>query len=102
MKKFYALVASAIMLMPTMATAQSMTQDNEILTGWNYRLEKDVNFVSGIINEGMSGEIAVTPNDKLEFGAEDTSVKLNGYAPNRLTNNGLEFMGWCRGYICQT
>lgn len=76
MKKFYALVASAIMLMPTMATAQSMTQDNEILAGWNYRLEKDVNFVSGIINEGMSGEISVNPNDKLEFGAEDTSVNL--------------------------
>ena len=31
MKKFYALVASALMLMPTMATAQSMTQDNGIL-----------------------------------------------------------------------
>lgn len=101
MKRFYALVASAIMLMPTMATAQSMTQDNEILAGWNYRLEKDVNFVSGIINEGMSGEISVNPNDKLEFGAEDTSVKLNGYAPNRLTNNGLEFMGVCQatGYV---
>lgn len=95
MKKLYALMASALMMMPSLASAQSMTQENEILSGWNYRLEKDVDFVGGVVNADMSNEVTITPNDQLQFGTAE-SVKLNGYAPNKLTNTGLEFMSVCQ------
>ena len=45
MKKIYALIASALMMLPFSASAQTMTTDNTVLTDWGYRLEKDVNFV---------------------------------------------------------
>lgn len=97
MKKIYSLVLSALMLLPSMAFAQSMTQENEILSGekMNYRLEKDVNFVGGVVNEGMSNEVQIAPNDALTFGPEDTSIKINNYYMNSLTNTGLEFMKIC-------
>lgn len=97
MKKIYSLVLSALMLLPSMAFAQSMTQENAVLSGekMNYRLEKDVNFVGGVVNEGMSNEVQISPNDALAFGPEDTSIKINNYYMNSLTNTGLEFMKVC-------
>lgn len=92
MKKIYSLVMSALMLLPAVASAQTLTQENEVLTSWEYHLEKDVNFVSGKVNEGMSNEKDISPNDALEIGEADASVKINNYATCRLNNKGLEFM----------
>lgn len=87
MKKFYALVASALMMLPFSASAQTMTTENSILEEWGYRLEKDVNFVEGTVNEKP-----IVPNDQLKWGDVE-SYKINQQAVTRLANEGLEFMG---------
>ncbi len=87
MKKFYALVASALMMLPFSASAQTMTTENSILEEWGYRLEKDVNFVEGTVNEKT-----IVPNDQLKWGDVE-SYKINQQAVTRLANEGLEFMG---------
>lgn len=87
MKKFYALVASALMMLPFSASAQTMTTENSILEEWGYRLEIDVNFVEGTVNEKP-----IVPNDQLKWGDVE-SYKINQQAVTRLANEGLEFMG---------
>ena len=87
MRKIYSFVLSAFMTLPMAMNAQTMTDVNETLDGMGYRLEKDVNFREGLVN-GKE----IVPADALQFGEEQTGVTINGYVPQRLTNQGLEFM----------
>ena len=87
MKKIYALIASALMMLPFSASAQTMTTDNTVLTDWGYRLEKDVNFVEGTVNE-----TPIVPSHSITWGAVE-SYKINKQAVTRFANEGLEFMG---------
>ena len=87
MKKIYALIASALMMLPFSASAQTMTTDNTVLTDWGYRLEKDVNFVEGTVNE-----TPIVPSHSITWGAKE-SYKINSQEVTRFANEGLEFMG---------
>lgn len=87
MKKFYAFIASALMMLPFSASAQTMTTDNAVLTDWGYRLEKDVNFVEGTVNE-----TPIVPSHSITWGAVE-SYKINKQQVTRIANEGLEFMG---------
>lgn len=87
MKKIYSLIVFALMLMPASLFAQTMTEDNAILDQQGYRLEKDVNFRDGFVN-GKE----IVPNNGLQYSGVAEDYKINGYNPQRLTNEGLEFM----------
>ena len=90
MRKFYSLVLSALVAIPMAMNAQ-MTEENEVLANLEdgYRLEKDVNFKAATVNG-----VAIQPAYSLQFGAEVSGVKINGYVPKFLTNTGLEFMSF--------
>ena len=90
MRKLYPpLLAALLLSLPLSLSAQTMTEENETLANYEdgYRLEKDVNFVEATVNG-----VAIEPAYSLEFGAEVSGVKINGYVPQYLTNSGLEFM----------
>ncbi len=90
MKKLYPpLLAALLLSLPLSLSAQTMTDENETLAGYEdgYRLEKDVNFVDATVNG-----VAIEPAYSLEYGTEVSGVKVNGYVPQYLTNSGLEFM----------
>ena len=86
MRKLYALVVSALMLLPTASFAQTMTEENPVLDQWGYRLEKDVNF-----NEGTVNGKEIIPSEDLQFGGDD-DFKINGNVMTKVTNEGLEFL----------
>ena len=90
MRKFYSLVLSALVAIPMAMNAQ-MTEENEVLANLEdgYRLEKDVDFKAATVNG-----VAIQPAYSLQFGAEVSGVKINGYVPKFLTNTGLEFMSF--------
>lgn len=90
MRKFYSLVLSALVAIPMAMNAQ-MTEENETLANYEdgYRLEKDVDFKAATVNG-----VAIQPAYSLQFGAEVSGVKINGYVPKFLTNTGLEFMSF--------
>ena len=90
MRKFYSLVLSALVAIPMAMNAQ-MTEENEVLANLEdgYRLEKDVDFKAATVNG-----VAIEPAYSLQFGAEVSGVKINGYVPKFLTNTGLEFMSF--------
>lgn len=90
MRKFYSLVLSALVAIPMAMNAQ-MTEENETLANYEdgYRLEKDVDFKAATVNG-----VAIEPAYSLQFGAEVSGVKINGYVPKFLTNTGLEFMSF--------
>ena len=87
MRKIYAFALSAFMMLPLALNAQTMTNENETLDGMGFRLEKDVNFRDGFVNDKE-----IVPNNALNFGEEESDVTINGYHPSKLTNEGLEFM----------
>lgn len=90
MRKFYSLVLSALVAIPMAMNAQ-MTEENETLANYEdgYRLEKDVDFKAATVNG-----VVIQPAYSLQFGAEVSGVKINGYVPKFLTNTGLEFMSF--------
>ena len=85
MKKLYAIFA--MVLMPICALAQTMTKENQTLTDLGFILEKDVNFREGYVNDKE-----ISPADQLVFTGIDEDLKLNNYATQRVTNEGLEFL----------
>ena len=86
MRKTLLSLASALMMLPSALFAQTMTEENPTLDQLGYRLEKDVDFVGGFVN-GQE----ITPSDGLHFGASE-DYKINSYVPQKLTNEGLEFL----------
>lgn len=88
MRKFYSLFTFAVMMFASLtANAQTMTEENPILDQMGYRLEKDVNFYAGTVN-GKD----IVPNDAFLFTGETESFQVNKYYPQKLGNEGLEFM----------
>lgn len=87
MRKIYSIALSAFMMLPMAMNAQTMTNENETLDGMGYRLEKDVNFRDGYVNDKE-----IVPNDGFVWGAEQEGVTINGYAATQVLNEGLEFM----------
>lgn len=86
MRKLYSIIAAALLMFPASLMAQTMTEENAILDQEGYRLEKDVNFRDGFVN-GKE----IVPNNGLQFGVTE-DYKINNYQPQRVTNEGLEFM----------
>ncbi len=87
MRKIYSIALSAFLMIPMALNAQTMTNENETLDGMGYRLEKDVNFRDGFVNDKE-----IVPNDHFEWGAVEEDVSINGYNPTKVANENLEFM----------
>lgn len=87
MRKIYSLIASALLMLPAASFAQTMTEENQTLEELGYRLEKDVNFRDGFVN-GKE----IVPNNGLTFSGVSEDPKINGWNPQRVTNEGLEWL----------
>ena len=87
MRKFYAFMLLMAMMVPFGASAQTMTEENAVLSEWGYILEKNVDFKGGTVNG-----VDIDPNNQLNVNGVDEGYKCNGYAMKRCTNVGLEFL----------
>ena len=87
MRKFYAFMLLMAMMVPFGASAQTMTEENAVLSEWGYILEKNVDFKGGTVNG-----VDIDPNNQLNVNGADEGYKCNGYAMKRCTNVGLEFL----------